>query len=90
MNKKWIWQSEKYPHFYFDEAYKEYVDVLLFDISRHSKTLNQIISQNNLTPILLESEINALTDEIVNSASIEGEILKRDSVRSSLKKKLDK
>ncbi|MGX2972650.1 Fic family protein [Helicobacter sp. T3_23-1059] len=90
MGSKWIWQSEKYPHFYFDEAHRECVNVLLFDISKHNKTLNQIISQNNLTPILLESEINALTDEIVNSASIEGEILKRDSVRSSLRKKLDK
>lgn len=90
MNKKWIWQSEKYPHFYFNETNREYVDVLLFYISEHNKTLNQIILQNNLTPILLESEINALTDEIINSASIEGEILKRDSVRSSLKKKLDK
>lgn len=97
MGKKWIWQSEKYPHFFLDKSYTifdfTFDDCLgaIFDrIARCEKKLNQIISQSNLSPILLESKITALTDEIVNSASIEGEILKRESVRSSLRKKLDK
>lgn len=88
MNNKWIWQSEKYPHFSFNET--DYLSNMTFLISTLNAELNQIISQNNLNPILLETEINALTDEILNSASIEGEILKRESVRSSLKKRLDK
>ena len=97
MGKKWIWQSENYPNFLLNKSYTifdfSFDDCLgaIFDrLARCEKKLNQIISQSNLSPILLESKIAALTDEIVNSASIEGEILKRESVRSSLRKKLDK
>lgn len=97
MDKKWIWQSENYPRFLFDKSYTIFdftfddcLGVIFDRLAEHEKKLNQIISQSSLSPILLESKITALTDEIVNSASIEGEILKRESVRSSLRKKLDK
>ena len=84
---KWIWQSENYPHFLFDE---NVVNDLLENIATNHCNLKQIVSRNGLNSLLLESKIVALTDEIINSASIEGEILRRESVRSSLKKKLDK
>ena len=87
MIEKWIWQSKKYPHFLFDEKTTNH---LVEEIATEHNKLNQTISRNNLNLILLESKIAALTDEIINSASIEGEILKRESVRSSLRKKLDK
>ena len=87
MIEKWIWQSKKYPHFLFDEKTTNH---LVEEIATEHDKLNQIISNNNFNLILLESKITALTDEIINSSSIEGEILKRESVRSSLRKKLDK
>ena len=90
MDKKWIWQSKKYPHFLLDTSCNDYLRTHLASIARQEKKLLQIISQGNLSPILLESKIATLTDEIVSSASIEGEMLKRESVRSSLRKKLDK
>ena len=86
-NEKWIWQSPNYPNFLFNiNDFKSLLD----DIQANNKILNQIIANNSLSIDLLETEINSLTNEIVSSADIEGEVLKRESVRSSLKKKLDK
>ncbi|WP_223228548.1 DUF4172 domain-containing protein [Campylobacter concisus] len=38
---------------------------------------------------LLKAQISALEDEIISSSLIEGESLKRSSIRSSIKKRLD-
>ncbi|MCL9821824.1 DUF4172 domain-containing protein [Helicobacter sp. 14348-15] len=84
---QWIWQSKNYPNFVYDE---KNLQPLLDDIHQKNKKLNSIISDNQLSTITLELKINSLSNEIINSAAIEGEIFKRESVRSSLRKKLDK
>ncbi len=85
-NERWIWQSKNYPNFVFSiNDFKTLFD----EIQTNNEMLNKVIAESSLNVDLLETEINSLTNEIVNSADIEGEILKRESVRSSLKKKLD-
>lgn len=84
---KWIWQSKTYPNFIYDE---ESLQPLLEDIRQNSKKLNLMIADNQLSTFSLDAKINSLANEIINSADIEGEILMRESVRSSLRKKLDK
>lgn len=84
MIKKWIWQSPNYPHFSYDEKLlKPLLDVLL----ENEKQLKNLVENNRLDK--LDLQIQNISDEVINSADIEGEILERDSVRSSLRKKLD-
>lgn len=83
--EKWIWSCEQYPNFNFD------IDIFSNQIDRlenTEKTLNTLISQlndKNITDI----KINMLCDEIINTSLIEDKVLQRNSVRSSIRKKLD-
>ena len=84
--KRWIWQHNLYPSFPYD--YKA-LDSLLTKVSHNIGLLNGKIStlnQDNTNSI----KINTITNEIIASSKIEGEILSRDSVRSSVCKKFDK
>jgi len=83
--KKWIWQHKNYPNFPYSHAE---LDSLLSKLSRNTGILEGTISSlnaDNITSI----QIDAVTNEIVASSEIEGEILNRDSVRSSVRKRLD-
>ncbi len=83
--KKWVWQHEAYPS--FDYRY-EVLSGNLSAVSRNTGKLEyaiHILDQNNIRGVI----IDASTDEIVQSSKIEGEILDRDSVRSSIGKRLD-
>lgn len=82
--RKWIWQSLNYPHFFYDE---KNLEPLLNELSKNEKKLNSLIINNKLSK--LDLEIQNLSDEIINSADIEGETLKRESVRASLRKRLE-
>lgn len=84
MVKEWIWQSPNYPHFSYDESI---LNPLLDEILKNEERLKDLIVNNELDEIDLQ--IQNLSNEIISSADIEGEILKRESVRSSLRKKLD-
>ena len=82
--KKWVWQHQDYPNFPYD--FKE-LDNLLIKTARYVGILEGSIraldgkySQN--------IKINSATDEILSTSRIEGEILRRDSVRSSVLKRL--
>ncbi|MEN4052357.1 Fic family protein [Sulfurimonas sp. NWX79] len=84
--KKWIWQHDDFPHFRYDRA--KFLS-LLSEISKKSGKLEGILESlghydNNFL------EIESSTKEIVESSQIEGEVLNRDSVRSSILKRLDK
>ncbi len=82
--KKWIWQHEKYPHFSYD---KTLLVELLTQIEYNHGVLNGIsktINKDDMQNI----ELEALTNEAINTSEIEGEYLKRESVRASLQKKL--
>ncbi len=83
--KKWVWQDEKYPSFPFDSVK---LSNALSQVSRNTGKLEgtvDALSDKSITSIKIETSIN----EILASSAIEGEILSRDSVRSSVRKRLD-
>ena len=85
-SKLWIWENENYPNFVYNE--KEIAELLL-DIVKQQGLLEGTIkhlSQDEQKNIFTEN----LLDEIVFNSSIEGEILKRSSVRASLRKQFEK
>jgi len=82
---KWIWQHGDYPTFPYHHTA---LDTVLSQVSRNTGVLEGTINtlnSNSITSI----QIDAVTNEILASSEIEGEILSRDSVRSSVRKKLD-
>lgn len=89
MNKgiiKWIWQHPSYPKFNY---HKSQLTDIISEIDYCRGILDgmaKLFSENDIRAI----EIDTLTDEAINTSLIEGEIFKRESVRSSLRKKLDK
>lgn len=83
---KWIWQHKSYPHFKYDKS--KLID-LLSQIEYNRGLLDGISKLFNSDDIV-KIEIESLTDEAINTSLIEGEFFKRESVRSSFKKKLDR
>ena len=84
--KKWIWQHNDYPNFNYIQST---LDTLLLEVSRNIGRLEGLIyglNDKNINSLIIDSTI----DEILKSSEIEGEILSRDSVRSSVRKRLDK
>ena len=82
--KRWVWQHSEYPNFTYDISK---LDTILLDIKYHQGLLDGVyetITQDDLSIARLET----LTTEIVDTSAIEGEILNRNSVRSSISKKL--
>lgn len=84
--KMWIWEHQNYPLFTYD---KDEIDATIFEVSKIQGTLEGMLkhlSNQDESSIKLESAI----DEIMTSSKIEGEILQRSSVRSSLRKQIEK
>jgi Fic family protein len=80
----WIWQDDKYPHFKHD---KTKLNKSLLSVSQNSGRLDGILTMLGIqksNALKVESSIN----EIVTSSQIEGEVLDRQSVRSSILKKM--
>ena len=82
--QKWIWQHPDYPHFNYDKT--SLID-LLGQIEHHHGILHGISMSMNQKDIQ-SIKIEALLNEAINTSAIEGEYLKRESVRASLYKKL--
>ncbi|WP_462191639.1 DUF4172 domain-containing protein [Campylobacter concisus] len=80
-----MWQHPNYPNFSFD---KRTISTLANKLKQDQEILKEITSKTNRND-LLKVQINALEDEIFYSSLIEGERLKRSSLRSSVKKRLD-
>ena len=82
--QKWIWEYDEYPNFKYN---KEKLEPLLRDIAYEQGKLKSFM-------LLMDKEstkysiAGALEDEIIASCEIEGELLNRQSVRSSIKQKL--
>ncbi len=82
--QKWIWEYDEYPNFKYN---KEKLEPLLRDISFEQGKLKSFM-------LLMDEQSSkyslaqTLENEIIASCEIEGEILNRDSVRSSIKQKL--
>jgi len=83
--KKWIWQHEDFPNFNY--KYKE-IEPMIFHLIEKSGMLKGKISylsdsqQDNFS-------VETSLSEILATSQIEGVELKRDSVRSSLQKRLN-
>ena len=83
--KKWIWEHKEYPAFkYSVEEFIPKLTLIAENIGR-IKALISLLDEKEQDSI----KIDLLTSEIVSTSAIEGEHLSRDSVRSSIGKKLD-
>ena len=77
----WIWQQDKWPHFYWDECV---IEPLLRSVRfNQGLLLGKMTSQDQEKTML-----DTLLANIVHSSAIEGETLNAFSVRSSLANKL--
>lgn len=83
--KKWLWEKEKYPNFPYQA---EKLINIIGDTAQYLgklTTLIEILDQTKENNIAVETFI----EEILASNAIEGEYLNYDSVRSSVRKRLD-
>jgi Fic family protein len=83
--KRWIWQDDKYPDFGYD---KGALSASLLRVAQNSGRLDGILTTLGVqksNALKVESSI----DEIITSSQIEGEVLDRQSVRSSVLKRID-
>ena len=81
---QWIWQHSAYPHFTYD---RELLDPLMQKITLEQGKLIAYLSvmdEHNIK----QTQLNAMENEIMASCAIEGELLNRESVRSSIQEKL--
>ena len=81
--KKWIWQQDNYPNFTYDS---KKLEDLIQKISLEQGYLiafTQTMSKDNI----IQRQAEALLNEAINTALIEGEVLNRDSVKASIAKK---
>lgn len=82
--KRWIWQKERWPKFTWQ------ADTLLPLISRARLAQGKLLAKVNSIGFEQSREASAdvLTEEAMKTSEIEGEVLNRDSVRSSVAKHL--
>lgn len=78
--KKWIWQKEHWPEFIWS------TDVLLPFLSKARLLQGKLLAKVSALSfdLIREASADVLTEEAVKTSEIEGEILNRDSVRSSV------
>lgn len=87
MKKKqqWIWQHPEYPKFNYNlHKFLPKITKIAQNIGQ-VKALIALLDQDAQNSI----KIDLFTSDIVSTSAIEGEYLSRDSVRSSIRKKLD-
>ena len=84
LKKRWIWEQENYPDFTYDnnKVDKLYANAL-YKQGNLSSYLS-ILDQEKLDSFKEEAIIN----ETMSTSAIEGDYLKRESVRASIRKKL--
>ena len=84
MINKWIWQKKQWPHFTWR------AEILLPLISKARLAQGKLLAKANGMGFELSREASAdvLTEEAMKTSEIEGEVLNRDSVRSSVAKHL--
>lgn len=79
--KKWIWQHQEYPNFKYE---KSKLTEIISQIE-YGRGMLDGISKLFEHEDIVNIEIETLTDEAINTSLIEGEVFKRESVRSSFK-----
>lgn len=83
---KWIWEHSDYPTFPYN---KNKIKEKLRKVEYLRGLLSGVLSFSNQKD-LDELEIASITDEIINTSQIEGEYLRRESVRDSVAKAINK
>ena len=83
--KKWIWQHKNFPNFTYDYNQIEPLIFKLIEKSGELKGKMSFLASSEHKNFSVETSLN----EIIATSLIEGVELKRESVRSSLQKKLD-
>lgn len=78
--KRWIWQSEDFPRFVYDKVDLE----TLYYRFGQLKMLEALMGQESYGELVL----NVMIDDAISTSAIEGELLQRSSVRSSINKLL--
>lgn len=81
--KKWIWQQKNYPHFTYDSKKLEEIIQKVSIEQGYLIALTQTMNKENI----IQRQAEALLNEAINTALIEGEVLNRDSVKASIAKK---
>lgn len=82
--KRWIWEQDAYPHFFYD---LNRLECLIQDVSLEQGYLIAITQTMNSDNIA-QRQLEALMSEAISTSAIEGEILNRDSVKASIARKL--
>jgi Fic family protein len=82
--KRWIWEQDAYPHFFYDLNKLEH---LIQEVSLEQGYLIAITQTMNSDNIA-QRQLEALMSEAISTSAIEGEILNRDSVKASIAQKL--
>ncbi len=76
--KKWIWEDEKFPNFIYQNSNLETLNYKFGQLNMLEKLINTEDSNELLLDVLL--------NDAISTSAIEGEILQRSSVRSSINK----
>jgi Fic family protein len=81
---QWIWQHAEWPQFFYD------LDKLLPKLADLNRLIGalEIISRTLAGETLLDTMERVLTEDALETSAIEGEILRRSSVRASIRKRL--
>lgn len=86
MNKdiRWIWEEKDYPNFTFDNNVINPLIQKTAILQGYLKAFTSFLDNDSLE----NRQFDVLLDEAMSTSAIEGENLKRDSVRSSVGRKL--
>jgi Fic family protein len=81
--KEWIWQQDDYPNFTYDSRRLEALIQKISLEQGYLIALTETMNQENI----IQRQYDALLNEAMSTAAIEGELLNRDSVKASISKK---
>ena len=82
--KRWIWEQENYPNFTYNSKRLESLIQKISLEQGYLIAMSNLMSEDNIT----QSQLEALESEAISTSEIEGEMLNRDSVKASIKRKL--
>jgi len=82
--KKWIWEQENYPNFTYNTKKLEGLIEKISIEQGYLIAMGDVMDRESIT----QRQIEALESEAISTSAIEGEILNRDSVKASIKRKL--
>jgi Fic family protein len=83
-SQKWIWQNANWPDFSYD------IKLLLSDISALSRLIGalEMTCRTLADEVLVDTQARVLAEDAIETSAIEGEMLRRSSVRTSIRKRL--